>query len=74
MKNHTTQSQIVYLPYVSAVNPADSAFVQAMYYTEQSLLNRVKAALDEAGVAWIDPRTKERSQPTTTSGEGSNNA
>lgn len=57
------QPQIVYLPYVAAVDPADSAFVQAMYHTEQSLLTRVKAALDEAGVAWIDIRTKERSKP-----------
>lgn len=42
---------------------------------EQRLLDRVKVALDEAGVAWIDPRTKERSKPATTdSVEGSDNA
>lgn len=69
------QSQLVFLPYVSAVDPTESAFIQAMHYTEQSLLNRVKATLDEAGVAWIDPRTKERSQPAAAdSVEGSDNA
>ncbi|ECJ2286481.1 hypothetical protein FNN61_10385 [Salmonella enterica subsp. diarizonae] len=67
MKNHTTQSQIVFLPYVCAVDPTESAFAQAMHYAEQLLLSRVKAALDEAGVAWIDPRTKERSKPADAS-------
>ncbi len=66
--------QIVILPYVSAVDPSGSAFAQAMHYAEQLLLSRVKEALDEAGVAWFDPRTKERSKPTTTSGEGCDNA
>lgn len=69
------QSQLVFLPYVCAVDPTESAFIQAMHYTERSLLNRVKATLDEAGVAWIDPRTGERSKPATTgSVEGSDNA
>ncbi|EEG0814209.1 hypothetical protein GWB67_08830 [Salmonella enterica] len=72
---NSPQSQIVFLPYVCAVDPTESAFIQAMHYTEQSLLNRVKATLDEAGVAWIDPRTKERSKPATTDiVEGSDNA
>lgn len=72
---NSPQSQLVFLPYVCAVDPTESAFIQAMHYTEQSLLNRVKATLDEAGVAWIDPRTKERSQPAAAdSAEGSDNA
>ncbi|HDC1597894.1 TPA: hypothetical protein O7V39_004266 [Salmonella enterica] len=72
---NSSQSQLVFLPYVCAVDPTESAFIQAMHYTEQSLLNRVKATLDEAGVAWIDPRTKERSQPAAAdSVEGSDNA
>ncbi|EKR5678137.1 hypothetical protein P8M99_001728 [Salmonella enterica] len=74
---NSPQSQIVFLPYVSAVDPTESAFIQAMHYTEQSLLNRVKVTLDEAGVAWIDPRTKERSKPAAAdsdSVEGSDNA
>ncbi|HIF3406968.1 TPA: hypothetical protein ACXZXJ_000122 [Salmonella enterica] len=58
----SSQSQIVFLPYVSAVNPSASACAQAMHYAEQLLLSRVKVALDEAGVSWIDPRTKEHSQ------------
>lgn len=57
------QSKIVFLPYVSAVNPSASACAQAMHYAEQLLLSRVKVALDEAGVAWFDPCTKEHSQP-----------
>ncbi|EMN7476496.1 hypothetical protein WB926_002952 [Salmonella enterica] len=72
---NSPQSQLVFLPYVCAVDPTESAFIQAMHYTERSLLNRVKATLDEAGVAWIDPRTGERSKPATTgSVEGSDNA
>ncbi|EBT9642777.1 hypothetical protein N4U56_002268 [Salmonella enterica] len=63
MKNHTTQSQIVYLPYVCAVDPSGGVFHQMISGIEQDLLDRVKAALDEAGVAWIDIRTKERSKP-----------
>ncbi|HDC2545074.1 TPA: hypothetical protein O7139_001233 [Salmonella enterica] len=59
-------SQIVSLPYVPAVDPAESVFIQSIRKTEQNLLDRVKAALDEAGVAWIDPRTKERSKPADT--------
>lgn len=72
---NSPQSQIVFLPFVCPVDPTESAFIQAMHYTERSLLNRVKATLDEAGVAWIDPRTGERSKPATTgSVEGSDNA
>ncbi|EJU3354749.1 ash family protein, partial [Salmonella enterica] len=70
-----SQSQLVILPYVSAVDPSDGEFQQMISSIEQRLLDRVKAALDEAGVAWIDPRTGERSKPaTTTSGEGADNA
>ncbi|EAA1780650.1 hypothetical protein VJ309_000824 [Salmonella enterica] len=60
---NSAQSQIVFLPYVCAVDPSESMFVQSIRKTEQDLLDRVKAALDEAGVAWIDIRTKERSKP-----------
>lgn len=60
---NSPQSQIVYLPYVCAVDPSESMFVQSIRKTEQDLLDRVKDALDEAGVAWIDIRTKERSKP-----------
>ncbi|ECE7748601.1 hypothetical protein EUW85_04580 [Salmonella enterica subsp. enterica serovar Ngili] len=89
MKNHITQSQIVYLPYVCAVDPESSQIQRWIQETENQLLDRVKAELDEAGVAWIDIRTKERSKPAdsdaaqnsplaevenTTSGEGCNNA
>lgn len=66
--------QIVWLPYVLAVSPSDDVFHQMISGIEQDLLDRVKAALDEAGVAWIDPRTKERSQPTTTSAEDCDDA
>ncbi|EEW9975286.1 hypothetical protein K5I76_002360 [Salmonella enterica] len=66
--------QIVYLPYVSAVDPSDGEFHQMISSIEQRLLNRVKEALDEAGVAWIDVRTRETNQPTTTSGEGCDDA
>lgn len=69
MKNHITQSQIVYLPYVCAVDPDDYQIGRWIRETENQLLDRVKAALDEAGVAWIDTRTKERSKPTTTSAD-----
>ncbi|EIJ1901139.1 hypothetical protein LH963_002145 [Salmonella enterica] len=72
---NSPQSQIVFLPYVSAVDPSDGEFHQMISGIEQKLLNRVKEALDEAGVAWIDIRTKERSKPTTTDNvEGSGNA
>ncbi|HHR8283141.1 TPA: hypothetical protein ACS9WW_003081 [Salmonella enterica subsp. enterica serovar Muenchen] len=83
MKNDTTQSQIVFLPYVCAVDPSGSEFHKMISGIEQDLLDRVKEALDEAGVAWIDIRTKERSQPQpqphrkpadTDNGEGSDNA
>lgn len=75
MKEHNTQSQLVFLPYVSAVNPSDGEFHKMISGIEQKLLDRVKAALDEAGVEWIDTRTKERSKPATTdSAEGSDNA
>ncbi|ECC9538253.1 hypothetical protein DTG28_00165 [Salmonella enterica subsp. salamae] len=60
---NSPQSQIVFLPYVCAVDPSESMFIQSIRKTEQDLLNRVKDALDEAGVAWIDIRTKERSKP-----------
>ncbi|EDW1730820.1 hypothetical protein S726_002904 [Salmonella enterica subsp. enterica] len=71
----SAQSQLVFLPYVSAVDPSDSEFYQMISGIEQKLLDRVKEALDEAGVAWIDPRTKERSKPATTDNvEGSDNA
>ncbi|HGB5419476.1 TPA: hypothetical protein ACIVQF_005232 [Salmonella enterica subsp. enterica serovar Muenchen] len=56
------QSQIVFLPYVSAVDPSANEFRRMVSDIEQTLLNRVKEALDEAGVAWFDPRTKEHSQ------------
>ncbi|EHL2774588.1 hypothetical protein KCE64_005450 [Salmonella enterica subsp. enterica serovar Hvittingfoss] len=81
--------QIVYLPYVAAVDPKSDQLARWVRETENQLLDRVKAALDEAGVAWIDPRTKERSKPAdsdighnsplveagnTDSAEGSNDA
>ncbi|EJM5003854.1 hypothetical protein R4O66_001450 [Salmonella enterica] len=66
MKNHITQSQIVYLPYVCAVDPKSDQLARWVRETENQLLDRVKAALDEAGVAWIDMRTKERSKPADT--------
>ncbi|EIZ2111030.1 ash family protein [Salmonella enterica] len=66
--------QIVYLPYVCAVEPSESMFIQSIRKTEQYLLDRVKDALDEAGVAWIDIRTKERSKPAATDSEGCDNA
>lgn len=72
---NSPQSQIVILPYVSAVDPEGIQLGQWLQETENRLLDRVKAALDEAGVAWIDPRTKERSKPATTDiVEGSDNA
>ncbi|PUF42692.1 hypothetical protein DAX92_00800 [Salmonella enterica subsp. enterica] len=72
---NSAQSQIVFLPYVSAVDPSDGEFHQMISSIEQRLLDRVKEALDEAGVAWIDPRTGERSKPATTDNvEGSDNA
>lgn len=60
---NSPQSQIVFLPYVSAVNPESSQIQRWIQETENQLLDRVKDALDEAGVAWIDIRTKERSKP-----------
>ncbi|MGG6155662.1 hypothetical protein ACQSFC_18230 [Salmonella enterica] len=60
---NSPQSQIVYLPYVSAVDPKSDQLARWVRETENQLLDRVKAALDEAGVAWIDMRTKERSKP-----------
>ncbi|EBH1863376.1 hypothetical protein POI79_002958 [Salmonella enterica] len=72
---NSAQSQLVILPYVSAVDPESIQLGQWLQETENRLLDRVKAALNEAGVAWIDPRTKERSKPATTdSVEGSDNA
>ncbi len=60
---NSPQSQIVFLPYVSAVDPESSQIQRWIQETENQLLDRVKDALDEAGVAWIDIRTKERSKP-----------
>ncbi|ENZ6459118.1 hypothetical protein ON64_003887 [Salmonella enterica subsp. enterica serovar Saintpaul] len=72
---NSPQSQIVFLPFVCPVDPESPQIIQWTHETENQLLDRVKAALDEAGVAWIDPRTKERSKPATTdSVEGSDNA
>ncbi|EFS3175946.1 ash family protein [Salmonella enterica] len=71
----SAQSQIVFLPFVCPVDPESPQIIQWTHETENQLLDRVKAALDEAGVAWIDPRTGERSQPATTDNvEGSDNA
>lgn len=75
MQEHNTQSQLVFLPYVSAVDPEGYQVTRWIREAENRLLDSVKEALDEAGVAWIDTRTKERSQPATTdSVEGSDNA
>ncbi|MGL7684162.1 hypothetical protein NA256_10870 [Salmonella sp. NW805] len=63
---NSPQSQIVYLPYVSAVDPKSDQLARWVRETENQLLDRVKDALDEAGVAWIDMRTKERSKPADT--------
>lgn len=60
---NSTHPQIVYLPYVAAVDPKSDQLSRWVRETENQLLDRVKSALDEAGVAWIDPRTKERSKP-----------
>ncbi|EBE8909313.1 hypothetical protein AAE379_001111 [Salmonella enterica] len=71
----SAQSQIVILPYVSAVDPESIQLGQWLQEAENRLLDSVKEALDEAGVAWIDTRTKERSKPATTDNvEGSDNA
>ncbi|EBG0641364.1 hypothetical protein FIG89_02645 [Salmonella enterica subsp. enterica] len=70
----SSHPQIVFLPYVSAVDPESSQLNQWLQEAEIRLIDRVKAALNEAGVAWIDPRTRERSQPTTTSAEGCDDA
>ncbi|EBU3179948.1 hypothetical protein CVQ70_08220 [Salmonella enterica] len=72
---NSAQSQIVFLPFVCPVDPESPQFARWIQEAENQLLDRVKAALDEAGVAWIDIRTKERSKPATTdSVEGSDNA
>ncbi|EHG4045318.1 hypothetical protein J4486_003818 [Salmonella enterica] len=72
---NSPQSQIVFLPFVCPVDPESPQIIQWTHETENQLLDRVKAALDEAGVAWIDPRTKERSKPAAAdSVEGSDNA
>ncbi|HBZ9865946.1 TPA: hypothetical protein MND73_002803 [Salmonella enterica subsp. houtenae] len=63
---NSTQKPVVYLPYVFAVNPESSQIQHWIQTTENQLLDRVKRALDEAGVAWIDTRTKERSKPADT--------
>ncbi|HGB3953146.1 TPA: hypothetical protein ACIVE7_000273 [Salmonella enterica subsp. enterica serovar 4,5,12:b:-] len=66
---NSAQKPVVYLPYVFAVNPESSQIQRWIQKTENQLLDRVKAALDEAGVAWIDLRTKERSKPADTDSE-----
>ncbi|EAT4550844.1 hypothetical protein EWO42_21070 [Salmonella enterica] len=72
---NSPQSQLVILPYVSAVDPESSQLNQWLQETEIRLLDRVKEALDEAGVAWIDTRTRVRSKPAAAdSVEGSDNA
>ncbi|ENY1922691.1 hypothetical protein ACFVN9_003777 [Salmonella enterica] len=72
---NSPQSQIVFLPFVCPVDPESAQIIQWVHETENQLLDRVKAALDEAGVAWIDPRTGERSKPATTDNvEGADNA
>ncbi|EHA9709691.1 hypothetical protein JKV90_003849 [Salmonella enterica subsp. enterica serovar Newport] len=63
MATTPSHPQIVYLPYVCAVDPDDHQPGRWIRETENQLLDRVKRALDEAGVAWIDLRTKERSKP-----------
>ncbi|EAO8777080.1 hypothetical protein EZ280_25850, partial [Salmonella enterica] len=60
---NSTHPQIVFLPYVAAVDPKSDQLSRWVRETENQLLDRVKSALDEAGVAWIDIRTKERSKP-----------
>ncbi|EED9728990.1 hypothetical protein LED22_02065 [Salmonella enterica] len=70
----SAQKPVVYLPYVATVTPDNCQLTRWIRETENQLLDRVKAALDEAGVAWIDPRTKERSQPAATDSEGCDNA
>ncbi len=74
MKNHTTQSQIVYLPLVDAVDTGAPREWQLMQQTEINLLYRVKRALDRAGVEWIDTRTGETSPLKTDNAEGCDNA
>ncbi|ECJ2286482.1 hypothetical protein FNN61_10390 [Salmonella enterica subsp. diarizonae] len=69
-----SQSKIVYLPLVDAVDTGAPREVQWIQQAELDLLHRVKLALNRAGVAWIDTRTDERNQSTTISGEGCNNA
>ncbi|EIP3421490.1 hypothetical protein LSE82_000043 [Salmonella enterica] len=60
---------------LSAVDPESSQLNQWLQETEIRLLDRVKEALDEAGVNWIDPRTRVRSQPAAADiVEGSDNA
>lgn len=72
---NSPQSQIVFLPFVCPVDPESPQIIQWLHETENQLLDRVKAALDEAGVFWIDPRTGERSKPAAAdSVEGSDNA
>ncbi|EBX2063713.1 hypothetical protein DRE43_03235 [Salmonella enterica subsp. enterica serovar Java] len=72
---NSAQSQLVFLPYVSAVDPEGYQVTRWIREAENRLLDSVKEALDEAGVAWIDTRTKERSKPATTDNvEGSDNA
>ncbi|ECI4529243.1 hypothetical protein DQZ30_09760 [Salmonella enterica subsp. diarizonae] len=71
----SAQSQIVFLPFVCPVDPESPQIIQWAHETENQLLDRVKAALDEAGVEWLDSRTGERSKPTAAdSVEGSDNA
>lgn len=67
---NSAQKPVVYLPYVCAVDPKSDQLARWVRETENQLLDRVKAALDEAGVAWIDIRTKERSKPDDTDNAG----
>lgn len=66
---NSVQKTVVYLPYVCAVDPDNYQLARWMREAENELLDRVKAALDEAGVAWIDTRTKERSKPADSDSE-----
>ncbi|MDJ6539067.1 hypothetical protein LEC33_02965 [Salmonella enterica] len=66
---NSVQKTVVYLPYVCAVDPDNYQLARWMREAENQLLDRVKAALDEADVAWIDLRTKERSKPADTDSE-----
>ncbi len=65
-----SQSQIVYLPLVDAVDTGAPREWQLIQQTEINLLYRVKRALDRAGVEWIDTCTGETSPVKTDNAEG----